>query len=50
MVSLTINGKLVRAEEGEMLLTVIRRQKIEIPATCHHKAVEPYGACRLCTV
>ena len=50
MISLTINGKLIRAEEGEMLLAVIRRQKIDIPALCNHDAVEPYGACRLCTV
>ncbi len=50
MVTLTINGKLVRAEEGEMLLTVIRRQDIPVPSPCHHEAVEPYGACRLCSV
>ena len=50
MVTLTINGKLVQAEENEMLLAVIEREGIEIPSTCNHKAVEPYGACRLCTV
>ncbi len=50
MVNLTINGKLIQAEKGEMLLTVIRREGIEIPSTCHHEAVEPFGACRLCTV
>jgi NADH dehydrogenase/NADH:ubiquinone oxidoreductase subunit G len=50
MVSLTINGKLVRADENEMLLAVIKREGIDIPSTCNHKAVEPHGACRLCTV
>lgn len=50
MVTLTINGKIVTAEPGEMLLPVIRRQKIDIPALCHHEAVEPFGACRLCMV
>ena len=50
MVHITINGKVVQASEGEMLLAVIRREGIEIPATCHHEAVEPFGACRLCTV
>jgi bidirectional [NiFe] hydrogenase diaphorase subunit len=50
MVTVTINGKLVRAKEGEMLLAVLRREKIDIPALCHHEAVEPYGACRLCMV
>ena len=33
-----------------MLLGVLRREKIDIPALCHHEAVEPYGGCRLCTV
>ena len=50
MVHLTINGRIVQAEEGEMLLAVIRREGIKIPAECHHEAVEPFGACRLCTV
>ena len=50
MVTLTINGKLVRANDGEMLLAVIDREGIKIPAACNHKAVEPFGACRLCTV
>jgi bidirectional [NiFe] hydrogenase diaphorase subunit len=50
MVSLIINGKPVQADEGEMLLAIIRRQKIDIPALCDHPAVEPYGACRLCMV
>ncbi len=50
MLHLTINGKVVKAEQGEMLLAVIRREGIEIPALCHHEAVEPFGACRLCTV
>lgn len=50
MVKLTINGKLISAEPGEYLLAVIKRQQIDVPATCHHEAVEPYGACRLCTV
>ncbi len=50
MVSLTINGRIVQAKEGEMLLSVIRREKIDVPALCHHEAVEPFGACRLCVV
>ncbi len=50
MVTLTINGKMVQAKDGEMLLAVIKRMGIDIPSTCHHDAVEPYGGCRLCTV
>ena len=50
MISLTINGRVVQAKEGEYLLSIIRREKIDIPALCHHEAVEPFGACRLCIV
>jgi len=50
MVHITINGKVVKATEGEMLLTVIKREGIDIPALCHHEAIEPTGNCRLCMV
>jgi len=50
MVNLTINGRVVQAEEGEMVLAVTRRMGIDVPALCDHAAVEPFGACRLCMV
>ncbi len=50
MVRLTINGRVVQAEKGEMLLVVMNREKISVPAICNHGAVEAFGACRLCTV
>ncbi len=49
-VNLTINGRHVLADEGEMLLAVCRREGFDIPALCDHAAVEPFGACRLCIV
>jgi len=50
MVNLSINGRTIQAQDGEMLLSVIRRMGIDVPAICQHDAVEPFGACRLCTV
>ncbi|MCM2272116.1 MAG: 2Fe-2S iron-sulfur cluster-binding protein, partial [candidate division Zixibacteria bacterium] len=50
LVTLTVNGKLVRAQEGEYLLTVLRREGIDVPSLCQHDAVEPYGGCRVCMV
>jgi NADH dehydrogenase/NADH:ubiquinone oxidoreductase subunit G len=41
---------MVKATKGEMLLNVLRREGIEVPALCEHDAVEPTGNCRLCTV
>ncbi|HVP17551.1 MAG TPA: 4Fe-4S binding protein [Spirochaetia bacterium] len=49
-VQLTIDGKAVRAERGQTILEAARAAGIGIPTLCHHSAVEPYGACRLCIV
>ena len=50
MIKLKINGKEVEAEAGQTILEVATTQHIEIPTLCYHKTLEPYGACRLCTV
>ena len=50
MVNLTIDGKEIQAEEGKVILDVARENGIDIPSLCHHEAVSPYGACRLCLV
>ncbi len=50
MIQMTINGKIVKAAPGEMLLAVIRRQGIDVPALCDHAAIEPCGSCRMCLV
>ncbi len=49
-VTVTINGKKYRANEGEILLSVAIREKIEIPHLCFEASLDPYGACRLCMV
>jgi heterodisulfide reductase subunit A len=50
MISFTLNGKTVQGKEGEYLLKVAEEHGVEIPTLCHHKALEPAGMCRLCTV
>ena len=50
MISFTLNGKTVQGKEGEYLLKVAEEHGIEIPTLCYHKALEPAGMCRLCTV
>jgi len=49
-ISLTIDGRNVKAQEGMTLLQVAQSYDIEIHTLCHHEDLEPYGACRLCTV
>ena len=50
MVTLTIDGQQIQAEEGAMILDVARDNNIYIPSLCTHEEVTPYGACRLCLV
>ena len=50
MVTFKINGQTVQGEEGQYILQVAEKYGIEIPTLCHHKALEPAGMCRLCTV
>ena len=50
MVTFNIDGREFTAEEGQTILQVARENGIDIPTLCHHEAIEPYGACRLCIV
>jgi bidirectional [NiFe] hydrogenase diaphorase subunit len=50
MVTLTIDGREVQAEEGTTILEAARENNIYIPTLCYHEEVTPYGACRLCLV
>ncbi|HVO40454.1 MAG TPA: 4Fe-4S dicluster domain-containing protein [Spirochaetia bacterium] len=49
-ISIRIDGKDVPVEKGTILLKAARKAGADIPALCHHDALPPYGACRLCLV
>ena len=50
MIALTINGQPTEVPEGASLLEAAEGMGIKVPTLCHHKALLPYGACRLCLV
>ncbi len=50
MVNLTIDDQKVSAEPGQSVLEACRQMGIKIPTLCYHRALPPYGACRLCLV
>lgn len=50
LVTLTIDGRLVQAPVGTTVLDAARQAGIRIPALCHHPALPPDGACRVCLV
>jgi bidirectional [NiFe] hydrogenase diaphorase subunit len=49
-INFTIDGIKVSAEEGDNVLDTARRYGFDVPSLCHHEAIQPYGACRLCLV
>jgi len=50
MITLTIDNKKVEVEEGSTVLQAAEKLGIKIPTLCHHRSLEPYGACRVCLV
>jgi NADH dehydrogenase/NADH:ubiquinone oxidoreductase subunit G len=50
MISVTIDGQTYQASHDRTVLQVAREHGISIPTLCHHEALEPFAACRLCVV
>lgn len=50
VVTLTIDGREVKAEEGTTVLEAAQSAGIYIPTLCHHEKLETYTACRICLV
>jgi len=49
-VNITINGQKIQAKAGQTILEAAASAGIKIPVLCHHPALEPIGACRVCLV
>jgi len=49
-VTITINGQKVFARAGWTILRAAQAAGIDIPTLCHHPALAPIGACRVCLV
>ena len=49
-INLTIDGQTVEVEQGQTVLDAAKALGLEIPTLCHHPAVPPAGACRVCVV
>lgn len=50
LVSLLIDGKPVRAREGETVLEASRAADVDIPTLCHFEGLTGVGSCRVCMV
>jgi bidirectional [NiFe] hydrogenase diaphorase subunit len=50
VVTLTINEKMVSAQDDQTLLDVLRENDIKLPTLCHMDGLSERGGCRLCLV
>ena len=50
MIKIQVNGRSVDAQEGETLLSAVRRAGIGIPTLCNYDGLPATGACRMCVV
>jgi formate dehydrogenase major subunit len=49
-IQMSINGITVTARPGQTILEAATEAGIQIPTLCHHPALKPIGACRVCLV
>ncbi|MFL6203848.1 MAG: NADH-quinone oxidoreductase subunit NuoG [Acidimicrobiales bacterium] len=49
-VLLTVNGKEIEAQPGELVIEAAERNGTYIPRFCYHPRMEPVGMCRMCVV
>ncbi len=49
-ITLKIDGQDVTAKEGATILDAAKSVGINIPTLCYHKALSPFGSCRICSV
>src|SRR5208283_4757688 len=50
IITLTIDGEQLSANDSDTILTTARQHKIHIPTLCHLDGLSDVGACRLCLV
>jgi aldehyde:ferredoxin oxidoreductase len=50
MIKIKLDGKTLEVPEGCSVLQAAKQAGVFIPHLCHSELVEPYGACRVCSV
>jgi len=50
MINLTLNGKPIKAKNGQTILEVATANGIKIPTLCHDEELKPFGSCWVCAV
>lgn len=49
-VTVTLDGRAIEAEPGELVIAAAERHGVYIPRFCYHPRMRPVGMCRMCIV
>ena len=49
-ITLTVDGKEIQAQPGQMVIQAAMDAGLYIPYLCYYPGMKPYGACRMCVV
>ncbi len=49
-IPVTLDGRQIYADEGELLIAAAQRHGVHIPRFCYHERLRPVGMCRMCLV
>ena len=49
-VSVSLNGRVISATKGELIIAAAERHGEYIPRFCYHERMDPVGMCRMCIV
>ncbi|NLD95431.1 MAG: 2Fe-2S iron-sulfur cluster binding domain-containing protein, partial [Fibrobacter sp.] len=50
MLNIEVDNRPVQAEQGDTILTALKRAGVRVPTLCHIEGLTPTGACRICVV
>jgi iron-only hydrogenase group A len=50
VIQIEVNNRTIQANEGESILSALKREGIKVPTLCHLEGLFPSGACRMCVV
>ena len=50
LVTIRVDGREIRAEQGALLIDVLLKNGISVPHFCYHEALGADGNCRMCMV
>ena len=49
-INVIINGKVVKGNKGETILSLAKRNGFDIPSLCNDERLEPFSSCYVCVV